>query len=334
MSREEGIQSNTFFRVIDTTFVWEQSTVDLRQLRYFVAVAEERNFGRAASRLHVSQPPITRQIKLLEEELATPLFVRMPWGVELTPAGEALLPRAQEIAALVSYTSDLTQRVGTGDVGRLDVGIFGSGALSIVPLILKHYAHRYPSVEVALLNVPQAIQLQALRQRRILITFDRYLPDDSDLAVEVVARERLFLALHESNPLARRSHVSFRDLKNEPMIMARDSRHADWLRSLCHDNGFEPTVSQRAGDVVSGLTFVANGFGVEIVPESVQVLQLPGLTYRGLRSVTGPHAHLELQCAYRKAETSPLLPGILDAVRSYSRSSVRSKRKPVNRRGK
>ena len=173
------------------------------------------------------------------------------------------------------------------------------------------------------MNVPQHSQIQALRQRRILITFDRYLPDDSDLVVEVVTRERLYLALHESNRLARKSHVTFQELKGEPMMVARDTRHADWLRMLCQDNGFEPTVSQRAGDVISGLTFVANGFGVEVVPESVRVLQLPGLVYRRLRAVAGPNGHLDLQCAYRKGEGSPLLQGVLEAVHSYSRSPVR-----------
>jgi DNA-binding transcriptional LysR family regulator len=301
--------------------------VDLRQLRYFVAVAEERNFGRAASRLHVSQPPITRQVKLLEEALQTQLFERMPWGVQLTPAGEALLPRAQEIIALVGYASELTQRVGSGYVGRLDVGIFGSGALSVVPSILKSFTSAFPKVEIALLNVPQALQIQALRQRRILITFDRYLPDDPDLVVEVVIREPLFLALHESNPLARERNISFKRLEGQPMMIARDSRHADWLRLVCSDNGFEPTISQRAGDVVSGLTFVANGFGVEIVPESVQVLKLPGLTYRPLRFVSGPRAHLDLQCAYRKGETSPLLSGILEATRNYGKHSKEKQRR-------
>jgi LysR family transcriptional regulator, benzoate and cis,cis-muconate-responsive activator of ben and cat genes len=318
MSSEGVAASNTFFHALNSTSVWGHATVDLRQLRYFVAVAEERNFGRAAARLHVSQPPITRQIKLLEDELGTPVFNRMSWGVELTPAGEALLPRAQEIAALVGYATDLAQRVGAGNVGRLEVGIFGSGALSIVPAILKRYSRRYPEVEIGLFNAPQYSQIQALRQRRILITFDRYLPDDSDLIVEVVARERLFVAVHESNPLARKARVAFEELKGEPMMMARDARHADWLRMLCHDNGFEPTVSQRAGDVVSGLTFVAKGFGVEVVPESVRVLQLPGLTYRRLHSVAGPHAHLDLQCAYRRGDMSPLLSGVLEAVHSYS----------------
>lgn len=292
--------------------------MEFRQLKYFVAVAEERNFGRAAAKLHVSQPPITRQIKLLEQELGVLLFERMPWGVQLTPAGEVFLQSAQEIAALLSHAADRTRRIGTGAHGRLDVGVFGSGALMIVPSILRRYAAAHPDVEIVLLNAPQPVQVQALRQRRILVTFDRYLPDDVDLVVEVVARERLFLALHETNPLATRRVVPFEALREQPMIMARDARHADWLRTVCRDNGFEPTVSQRAGDMVAGLAMVASGHGVEIVPQSVQALSLPGLTYRPIRATRARYAHLDLQCAYRKGEVSPLLAGMLDVVHSYA----------------
>ncbi len=295
--------------------------MDLRQLKYFIAVAEERNFGKAAARLHISQPPISRLVRLLEEELGVLLFERRPWGVQLTAAGEALLPGAREIAAMVSFASDQTRRVGAGEAGRLNIGVFGSGAISIVPAILRRYSKKHPQVEVSLLNVPQAAQIQALRQHRILITFDRYLPDEPDLTVEVIAKERLVLAVHESNHLAKRRYVNFSALKNEPLLMARDPLHADWLRALCFENGFEPRVSQRAGDVVSALIMVANGFGVEIAPESVQALRLPGLCYRPLRGAVGLHTHLDLHCAYRKGEISPLLKGILEAARAYDREA-------------
>jgi len=176
--------------------------VDLRQLRYFMAVAEERNFGRAAARLHISQPPITRQIHMLESELGVLLFERTRWGVNLTPAGEELLASASQIEALVDYASDRARRAGLGAIGRLDVGVFGSGAISIVPTILRRYLKANPAVEVIVHNVPQPAQLVALRQRRILITFDRYLPDDADLTVETVVHEGLLLAVKETNVLA------------------------------------------------------------------------------------------------------------------------------------
>ncbi len=297
--------------------------MDLRQLKYFVAVAEERSFGRAASRLHVSQPPITRQIKMLESELGVLLFERTHWGVNLTPAGEELLASATQIEALVAYASDRARRAGRGAVGRLDVGVFGSGAISIVPTIIRRYLKANPNVDVIMLNVPQPAQLVALRQRRILITFDRYLPADSDLSVEVVARESLVLALEASNPLAALPVIPIGALADEPMVMARDVRHRDWVQDLCRAHGFEPKVSQLAGDMIGGSVMAANGFGVQIVPQSAQAISLPRLFYRPLQSRLRAYASMELQCAYLKSETSPLLPGLLEVVRRYRKGTAK-----------
>jgi DNA-binding transcriptional LysR family regulator len=291
--------------------------MDLRQIKYFIAVAEERNFGRAAARLHVSQPPITRQVKMLEDELGVLLFERTHWGVRLTQAGEVLLSNAYGIRALVENASDRTRRVGRGAAGRLDVGAFGSGLLSIVPEILRRYMAAQPDVELVLLNVPQALQLEALRQNRLLITFDRYLPDDADLVVEVVVAERQVLALHDAHPLAHLDAIPVEALCDHPVILARDARHAVRITDMCRANGFEPRIGQRAADVVSGLAMTANGLGVSIVPESVRTLQLPRLVYRPLEFKSGANALIELQCAYRRGETSPLLAEVLAVVRSY-----------------
>jgi DNA-binding transcriptional LysR family regulator len=302
--------------------------MDLRQLKYFVAVAEERNFGRAAVRLHVSQPPITRQIKMLEAELGVLLFERTHWGVNLTAAGEELLASASQVEALVAYASDRARRAGRGAVGRLDVGVFGSGAISVVPMLLRRYLKANPDVDVIMLNVPQPVQLVALRQRRILITFDRYLPMDSDLSVEVVAQESLALALEASNPLAKLPVIPITALANEPMVMARDARHHQWVRDLCHAHGFEPKVSQLAGDMIYGVVMASNGFGVQIVPESARALRLPGVVYRRLKSRVRAYDSMELQCAYLKSEQSPLLQGVLKVVRDYRKTSSGERKSP------
>lgn len=297
--------------------------MDLRQLKYFVAVAEERNVGRAAVRLHVSQPPITRQIRMLEDELGVQLFERTHWGVQLTQAGESLLTDAYHIRALVDHAKDRTRRVGKGVAGRLDVGIFGSGALGVVPEVLRRFSATHPEVEIALLNVPQAIQIEALRQKRLLITFDRYLPDDPDLVVEVVAREPQVLALSESNPLARLAVIPIEALRDQPLISGRDARHAERIAEFCRTNGFEPRIGQRAADVVAGLAMVANGYGVEFVPASVQVLHLPGLVYRPLKAGVQTYASIDLECAYRRGDESLLLADLLAVVRDYRRVSDR-----------
>lgn len=228
-----------------------------------------------------------------------------------------MLASASQIEALVDYASDRARRAGRGAIGRLDVGVFGSGAISIVPTLLRRYLKANPAVDVIVLNVPQPAQLVALRQRRILITFDRYLPDDADLTVETVAYEGLVLALKETNPLAKLPVISIAALANESMVMALDVRHRAWVKDLCRAHGFEPKLSQLAGDMISGIVMAANGFGVQIVPESAQALKLPGLVYRPLKSSARAYRAMELQCAYLRNEASPLLPGLLDVVRDY-----------------
>jgi len=291
---------------------------DLRQLRYFIAVAEEGNLHRAAIRLHVSQPPLTRLIKALETSLGVQLFRRTHWGVELTQAGHSLLSEARSINAHIEHGLDRTRRVGRGESGRLDVGVFGSGALSLVPQVLRRYSTLYPDVQIIMLNVMQSAQVEALRQRRLLITFDRFLPEDQDLIVEIVARERQLVALPNDNPLAKKSVVPLAALAHERFIVGRDARHAHRVAALCQANGFDPIVAQEAGDMVTGLALVANGYGVQIVPESIRAVTLPGLVYRPIRAKGD--SSIDLQCAYRRDETSSLLAGLLNVVRDFSRS--------------
>jgi len=291
---------------------------DLRQLRYFIAVAEEGNLHRAAIRLHVSQPPLTRLIKALETSLGVQLFRRTHWGVELTQAGHSLLSEARSINAHIEHGLDRTRRVGRGESGRLDVGVFGSGALSLVPQVLRRYSTLYPDVQIIMLNVMQSAQVEALRQRRLLITCDRFLPEDQDLIVEIVARERQLVALPNDNPLAKKSVVPLAALAHERFIVGRDARHAHRVAALCQANGFDPIVAQEAGDMVTGLALVANGYGVQIVPESIRAVTLPGLVYRPIRAKGD--SSIDLQCAYRRDETSSLLAGLLSVVRDFSRS--------------
>jgi DNA-binding transcriptional LysR family regulator len=295
---------------------------DLRQLRYFIAVAEEGNVHRAAVRLHVSQPPLTRQIKALEDSLGVQLFRRTHWGVELTQAGQALLSEARAINAHIDHGLDRTRRVGRGESGRLDVGVFGSGALSLVPQVLRRYSTLYPDVQIVLLNVSQAAQVEALRQRRLLLTFDRYLPEDQDLIVEIVVRERQFVALQDGNPLAKRAVVPVRALANQRFIVSRDAHHAHRIVALCQANGFDPRIGQEAGDMVTGLAMVANGYGVQIVPESIRAVSIPGLVYRPIRAKGD--SSIDLQCAYRRDETSSLLATLLAVIRDFSHSWRRS----------
>ena len=190
--------------------------MELRHLKYFVAVAKELSIGRAALILNISQPPLTRQIQQLEEDLGATLFVRSVKGVELTEAGRTLYAEAQNILALVDLATERTKRASLGLIGRLDVGIFGSGMFDIVPRVLLKFRTEYPDVKIAMHTMTKGEQIEALRQRRITIGFNRLVPKHPDICSKVVMWERLLVGVHSSNPLAEQERIALVDLADQP----------------------------------------------------------------------------------------------------------------------
>ena len=293
--------------------------MDLRHLRYFIAVAEEQNIGRAAARLHISQPPLTRQIQQLEEELGVLLFTRTPRGMELTPAGEQLLEEARNIRALVEQATERTQRAGQGRLGRLDVGIFGSAIIDIIPKLLEAFRSAYPDVKVVLHSMNKNEQIEALRQRRINVGFNRIITPLPDIASELVSTESLLLAINASHPLAEQTVVPFQSLADHPLVMfPAGSRPGliDKVLGLCQQGGFVPQVSQEVGDVISAVALVARGFGACLVSQSTSVLSLPGVVYRPLSGLP-ENAQIDLSCIFRADDHSPLLGAFLEVIRDF-----------------
>ena len=189
--------------------------MDLRQMRYFLALAEERNFTRAAARLHMAQPPLTRQIRALEDDVGATLFVRSPKGVTLTEAGQALFDEVPNLLALAARAKERAVLAGQGQSGQLDIGTFGSGVLDAVPRILARFHAERPEVKIVLHNLSKSAQIAALRERRINVGFNRLIPPDDDLKVETVLRESMMVALPAQSPL---SHSSF---SSSPSIASR-----------------------------------------------------------------------------------------------------------------
>jgi DNA-binding transcriptional LysR family regulator len=296
--------------------------MDLRHLRYFVAVAEEGNLGRAAARLHISQPPLTRQIQQLESELGVSLFNRTPRGMELTPAGELFLDEARNIRALVDQATERTQRAGQGRLGRLDVAIFGSAILDIIPKILLAFRTRYPDVKVVLHTMTKAEQIEALGQKRITVGFNRLLTPQEGIETRRVSTERLMLAVPATHVLAQQATVRFADIAAHPLVVfptgARPS-FIDRVHKLCHEAGFEPSISQEVGDAVTGVALVASGFGVCLVPTSATTLRFPGVVYRAVED-TPPGFSVDLSCIYRSGDNSPILAGLLAVIDEFRAS--------------
>ena len=292
--------------------------MDLRQMRYFLAVAEERNFGRAAERLHMAQPPLSRQIKGLEDELGARLFVRTPRGVDLTEAGEALLAEVPNLLALAQRAAERTRLAGQGVVGRLDVGLFGSGVLDVIPRILARFHAARPQVKIALHNMTKTEQLQALRERRITVGFNRLVPDEPGIEVRPVLREPLVVALPDTHTLATRTSLTIPDLDGQPMIVYPNvPMHglAQEVADAFKAEGARLVVEQEVEDVLTAVALVASGFGLAVTTQSATNLRLPGLAFRPLRS---PHLKdLELSCLWRQGDASPILAAFLEVVRDF-----------------
>lgn len=290
--------------------------MDLRQLNYFVAVAETRHLGRAAEQLHLSQPPLSRQIQQLEEELGVQLFNRTPRGMELTQAGVALRRDARNIRSLVAQAAQRAQRAGRAQVGRLDVGVYGSATFGLVPRILAAFHARHPDVEVVLHRAQTPEQLAALRYGHVHIVFERMLPEGSDVEVELVAREPLRLALPVAHRLAARQQVDVAELRDETMLMGTSPSIAAMSLHLCRTHGFEPRFAPPVDNIVTAVLMAAAGMGITFVPESMSNVHFPGITYRPL--LARVDVFMELHCFYLRSEAScPLISAMLETARQF-----------------
>jgi len=295
--------------------------MDLKDMRYFLALAEERNFGRAAERLHMAQPPLTRHIRALEDKLGAVLFLRTPKGVELTAAGQTLLEEAPNLLALAQQARERTRLAGQGLIGRLDVGLFGSGVLDVIPRLLARFHAQRPEVKIVLHNLTKAEQLQALRERRIAVGFNRLVPAEPDLTIETVLREPLVVSLPATHALAAQARITLADLDDQPQILYPNVP----LRGLAQEvteafrrEGVRLRVEQEVEDVLTAVALVASGFGLCITTQSASNLRLPGVVFRPLDC-----AHLrdvELSCLYRRGDSSPILAAFLKVVHGFAAS--------------
>ncbi len=290
--------------------------MELRHLRYFIAVADELHFGRAAERLCISQPPLSQQIQQLERELGFRLFDRTQRRVELTAAGGLFLVEAREILANLEKAVAAGRRVARGEVGWLGIGFVGTATYKFLPAVLSAFRARYPDVELVLRELVSARQSQALRERRIHVGLARPAIREEGIVSEVVLREPLVAALPEAHHLAKRARLSLADLAAEPFIlfppMPKPS-YADFVVSMCEEAGFTPRVAQETAEIHTAISLVAAGLGVTLVPASVQSAHREGIAYRRFEE---PQPMTELAVAHRAGDASPVLIAFLAVVRA------------------
>ena len=281
----------------------------LNQIEYFVVLAEELHFGRAAERLHRSQPPLSRQIRLLEEELGVDLFTRNAQRVGLTDAGRAFLHEIRPVLRRVGQAAEAARRAAAGETGHLAVSATGSAIFGILPRVLRAFRARYPGVAVELHQAPKGAQIQAVKERRVAIAFVRSLTEDEELAHDLVLEEPLLVALGRENPLAARAAIRLADLAGQGFILYRGQSSpsiADQIIHHCQQAGFSPRVAQEADDMQSAAALAALDIGVTLVAASLSQMQLRDLVYRPLAG-EGTLPTTRLYAAYRRDDPSAVL---------------------------
>jgi DNA-binding transcriptional LysR family regulator len=289
--------------------------VELRHLRYFVAVAEELSFTRAAARLHMAQPPLSSQIRNLEGAIGVELFDRSRRTIALTAAGEALLSEARRLLVQVDQSVRAAQRAGTGEVGRLAVGFVPSASNSMLPPHLRAFRARYPGVELYLREMPPDDLVDALLAGGVDVGF-LYLPfADARLELRTVSREPLVAAVPADHALAARPSLRVRDLRDEPFVLPARHRMPGLnarVLDACRRAGFTPVAVQKEVWLMQTvLGLVAAGLGVALVPASVENLHRTGVAFR---PVTDAGPEVEMGLFWRRDDSSAIVPNFVGVV--------------------
>ncbi|KAB7769699.1 LysR family transcriptional regulator [Xanthomonas maliensis] len=285
--------------------------MELRHLRYFLAVAEEGNFTRAALRVGIGQPPLSQQIQTLERELGTPLFRRTHSGAELTPAGTAFLGEVRRVLADVDRAAETARRVARGESGRLRLGFTASAAFSpVVPRLIRDFRRRWPQVELLLDETNTTSLLQGLVDGRLDAAFVRYgLSTPPDLQLLRFADEPMKIAVPAAHPLAARDSAPLAALAGEPFILfprSFGSSLYDEILAACRESGVTLHITQEAPQMSSIINLVAAELGVSVVPASTAQLQRAGVRYLDIEGRM-PLARLALAACPGAHDTTPLV---------------------------
>ncbi|GAA2805052.1 LysR substrate-binding domain-containing protein [Saccharopolyspora taberi] len=291
---------------------------DLRRMEYFVAVAEELHFGRAARRLRISQPPLSMQIQRLEEELGVQLLERTKRSVALTAAGAVFLDEARETLRRVTLATERTRRAARGDLGRIAIGVIESALHSVVPPVIRHFCTRFPEVEISVTESRISTQLRDLAAEKLDVGFVHPPVQHPELAQETLFTEPLLAVVPDSHPLAAQRHVRLAELCAHPLIMVPREINPplhDRFIARCHELALEPVISREAWPKQTVVALVAAGLGLSVLPACMERLGHPGVVYRPL--VDG-EVDVATSLVWRKAGSAPTTLAFLDSAREVS----------------
>ncbi|MBE9193437.1 LysR family transcriptional regulator [Gloeocapsopsis crepidinum LEGE 06123] len=289
--------------------------MELRHLHYFIAVAEELHFSRAAQRLRISQPPLSQQIRGLEDELGVKLFERTKRQVHLTEAGKVFLERSYGVLAQLEQAIAVTQQIGRGEVGRLAIGFVGSATYTVLPDVLSVFRAQFPAVELRLHELTTQEQIQALYHKQVDVGIVRSAIIEPGLSVECILQETLVLALPETHPLSTQTQVSLSSLADELFILFPAKMGPifyEQIINICQQAGFRPKVAQEAVQMQTIIGLVAAGLGIAFVPACLQNFHRSGVIYRPLQEQI-PKTGLYL--TWRQHDSSPVIRAFLSLAR-------------------
>lgn len=297
--------------------------MELRHLRYFVAVAEERNFTRAAARFGIGQPPLSQQIKDLESEVGVQLFRRLPHGAELTPAGEAFLDKTRSVLSGAQQACVAAKRAARGESGQLRLGFTGSAAFNpVVPGTIRSFTRDYPGVQLSLVETNSRCLVDGLLEGEIDAAFIRHDAHDRDgLRMRKVAEEPMLIVLPSDHRSAARRRLPLEELAAEPFILYPRSMGPelhDAITGACRAAGFEPVIGQDAPQMSSIINLVATGAGVSVAPASLSRIAVEGVRYLAIDG-TAPVARLTL--AWRRDTRTTTLKNFLTLTASLERTT-------------
>lgn len=281
--------------------------IDIRQLRYFQAVAEELHFGRAAARLAIAQPALSRQIQALEQELGTPLLRRTQRRVELLPAGALLLERSRAIQQELARTLADVRRTGTGELGKLSLGFIHSSTYGLLPSVIRRFRQLYPGIELELHELPITSQHAALLRGTIDLGLLRIQPAPPELEVVPVLPDPFVLAVPAKHPLAGRTRVRLKDVAGEPFVMFSKQDAPllhERVQAMCEHAGFQPNVVQRATQLHTMVGLVGGGLGIAVVPASARNLHPRQVRFVQLSDKAEP-VHIAL--GWRRGHETPAI---------------------------
>ncbi len=288
--------------------------MELRHLRYFVAVAEELHFSRAAERVGIAQPPFSQQIKALEEEVGVPLLLRTKRTVELTAAGRAFLVEARKVLAQSERAVNMARRAARGEVGQLAVGFVSSTVYGRFSSVFGLMRKRHPDVNLVLQDLTSEEQIEAMKAHELDVGLVRPpLQNAESLSLRVIGSEALMVAMPAGHRLAKQKRLKVGALAREPFLLV--PRHLgpgfyDQVMALCARAGFTPNVVQEARTTQTIVSLIAGGMGVSIVPASMQTFQHEGIVYRAVE----PEVTADFAVIWRPEDRSPVLRSFLELV--------------------